>query len=95
MVIIRTPDGATGEYRLRQTANGFRLDLRCTSYDLMTMLEAGWQIVGTRTYAAERLLRRAGLLTSEIDRLPRSRRSRWRRLLHTVPQERMVQAALE
>jgi len=47
MVIIRTPDGATGEYRLRQTANGFRLDLRCTSYDLMTMLEAGWQIVGT------------------------------------------------
>ena len=95
MVIIRTPDGATGEYRLRPTADGFRLDLRCTSYDLTSMLEAGCQIVGTRTYAAERLLRRAGLLTSEIDRLPRSRRSRWRRLLHTAPQERMVQAALE
>ena len=93
MVIIRTPNGATGEYRLRQTANGFRLDLRCTSYDLMTMLEAGWQIVGTRTYAAERLLRRAGLLTSEIDRLPRNRRSRWRRSLRDTPQARISQAA--
>ena len=83
MVVIRTPDGATCEYRLRQTANGLRLELRCASYDLATVLEAGWQIVGTRTYVAERLLLRAGLLTSEIERLPPSRRSRWRRSFHS------------
>jgi hypothetical protein len=81
MVVIRTPDGATAEYRLRRTTNGLRLELRCTSYDLATMLEAGWQIVGTRTYVAERLLLRAGLLTSDIDRLPPAHRSRWRTVL--------------
>ena len=86
MVVIRTPDGATAEYRLRRTQTGLRLELRCASYDLVTMvLEAGWQIVGTRTHVAERLLLRAGLLTSEIDRLPPSRRSRWRTLLHKEP----------
>jgi len=85
MVVIRTPDGATCEYRLRQTANGLRLELRCASYDLATVLEAGWQIVGTRTYVAERLLR-AGLFTSATERLPQSRRSRWRsRGLATIP----------
>jgi hypothetical protein len=64
MVVIRTPDGATVEYRLRRTANGLRLELRCASYDLATMvLEAGlyqrivtdldalWRAVGLKAAA--------------------------------------------
>ncbi len=78
MVVIHTHDGATAEYRLRHTPNGLRLELPCASYDLVTMLDAGWRIVGTRTYTAERFLGRAGLLTLQIERLPRTRRSRWR-----------------
>ena len=80
MVVIRTPNGATAEYRLRQATSGLRLELAAGSYDLLTMLEAGWQIVGTKSYAAERLLRRAGLLTSDINRLPPGRRFRWARV---------------
>lgn len=94
MVVIRTPDGATAEYRLRRTTNGLRLELRCVSYDLMTMLDAGWQIVGTRTHFAEHLLLRAGLLTSDIDRLPPSRRSRWHMSLHGELQQRHPHATL-
>jgi hypothetical protein len=76
MVIIRTPDGATVEYRLRRAERRLRAELRCTSYDLATMVQdAGWQIVGVRTFIARRLLLHAGLLTSSVEQLPRSR---WR-----------------
>ena len=92
MVVIRTPNGATAEYRLRHAASGLRLEMPTASYDLLAMLNAGWEIVGTKTHAAERLLRRAGLLTSDIERLPPARRSRWCRSLMTAPRERTVHA---
>ena len=92
MVVIRTLDGATAEYRLRRTADRLRLELAFASYDLVTMLDAGWQIVGTKTHAAERLLGRAGLLTSDIERLPPARRLRWRRSLYKAPNERIAHA---
>ena len=93
MVVIRTPNGETVEYRLRHDARGLRLELSAGSYDLLAMLDEGWQIVGTKTYAAERLLRRAGLLASDIDRLPRAHRYRWRRSLRNEPDEGISQQA--
>ena len=82
MVVIRTLTGATAEFRLRRTETGLRLELGpSASYDLLTMLEDGWRIEGARTHATERLLRRAGLLTADIARLPPARRVRWRRSL--------------
>jgi hypothetical protein len=76
MVVIRTPDGATVEYRLRRTGRCLRAELQCTSYDLATMIQdAGWQIVGVRTFVARRLLLHAGLLTPSAEQLPLSR---WR-----------------
>ena len=87
MVVIRTPDGATAEYYLRRTKDGgLRLELGCSSYDLSAMMEnAGWQIVGVRSFAAKRLLLHAGLLTQSVSELPQ--RARWRTALPS-PQRR-------
>jgi hypothetical protein len=93
VVVIRTPNGDTAEYRVRRTAQGLRLELQTASYDLLAMLNAGWQIVGTKTHAAERLLRRAGMFTSDIDRLPPARRFRWRRTLIEAPRESFIHAS--
>ena len=76
MVIVSMPDGTTKAYRLRRTREGLRVELRWTSYDLVTMVdEAGWRIVAVETETAKRLLASAGLLTGDV-KLPT--RHRWR-----------------
>ncbi len=86
-VVGRAANGETVESRLRHDARGLRLELSAGSYDLLAMLDEGWQIVGTKTYAAERLLRAPGCLPSAIDRLPRAHRCHWRRSLRNEPDE--------
>jgi hypothetical protein len=62
MVIIQTPNGTTGEYRLRPSESGLRLEGRCASLDLRTMLvEAGWRIQAVKTARARKRLKWAGL----------------------------------
>jgi hypothetical protein len=66
MVIIQMPNGTTGEYRLRVTKNGLRLEGRCASYHLMTMLsESDWRIRGAKTARARKQLIAAGLLARQ------------------------------
>jgi hypothetical protein len=80
MVVIRMPDGSTQEFHLRQTPHGLRLLRPSASYDLAAMMaEAEWTIVGVRTEAAKRLLRRVGLSAERLPLLPRH--TRWRATL--------------
>ena len=73
MVVIETSPGSTQEYQLHSEPQGLRLVGRYASYDLATMMrDAGWQIVGVRSEAAERLLEKAGLLSAAVAVLPRS-----------------------
>ena len=49
-LVMRFPDGTTGEYRLRSTRFGLRLVRRRASYDLLTMWrDAGWRIQDMKT----------------------------------------------
>ena len=62
MVIIQTPNGTTAEYRLRPSKSGLRLEGRCASLDLRTMVvEEGWRIQAVKTARARKRLRWAGL----------------------------------
>jgi hypothetical protein len=61
MVIIQTPNGLTGEYRLRPSESGLRLEGRSVSLDLRTMMvEEGWRIQVVKTARARKRLRWAG-----------------------------------
>ena len=58
MVVMQLPDGTTGEYRLRSTPRGLRLERSCASYDLLTLIcEAGWVIREVKTDIARTRLR--------------------------------------
>jgi hypothetical protein len=47
---IQTPHGMTGEYRLRPSKSGLRLEARCASLDLrMMVVEEGWRIQAVKT----------------------------------------------
>ena len=60
MLVMQLPDGTTGEYRLRSTPRGLRLDRSCASYDLLTLVcEAGWIIREVKTDIARTRLMRA------------------------------------
>jgi hypothetical protein len=62
MVIIQTPNGMVGEYRLRPSETGLRLEGRCASFDLRTMLvEEGWRIQAIKTARARKRLKWAGV----------------------------------
>ena len=74
MVVIRMPDGSIQDFHLRCVSQSLRLVRPCASYELAMMVADGrWEIVGVRTEAANRLLRRAGLLPAVF-----ARRQRWR-----------------
>jgi hypothetical protein len=61
VVVVRTPNGSTAEYRLCRAPEGLRLVQPCASYDLAAMIQdAGWRIVKIKTFAAGRLLQSAG-----------------------------------
>jgi hypothetical protein len=62
MVIMQTPDGTTGEYHLRPTESGLRLEGRCASYDLRTMvMKEGWRIQAVKTARGRKRLKWARL----------------------------------
>jgi hypothetical protein len=74
VVVIRMPDGSIQDFHLRGVSESLRLVRPCASYELAMMVADGrWEIVGVRTEAAKRLLRRAGLLPAVF-----ARRQRWR-----------------
>src|SRR5262245_37387720 len=78
MVVIRTPNGATAEYRLCRAPEGLRLVQPCASYDLTTMIvDAGWRIVEIKTFAAGRLLQSAGLDIANLQAPRRWKRRTW------------------
>ena len=60
MLVMQLPDGTLGEYRLRSTPRGLRLERSCASYDLLTLIcEAGWIIREVKTDIARTRLMRA------------------------------------
>ena len=74
VVVIRMPDGSIQDFHLRCVSQSLRLVRPCASYELAMMVANGrWEIVGVRTEAAKRLLRRAGFLPAAF-----ARRQRWR-----------------
>jgi hypothetical protein len=71
------PDGHRQDYRLRASRDGLRVQGLCASYDLLAMVrDAGWRVVGARSHAAKRLLKKADLLHN-VEILPPPR-LRWR-----------------
>jgi hypothetical protein len=66
MVTIQTPNGTTGEHRLRVTTNGLRLEGGGASYHLKTLvMEFDWRIRAARTARARKRLVAAGLLAMQ------------------------------
>jgi hypothetical protein len=66
MATIQTPNGTTGEYRLRVTTNRLRLEGGGAPYDLETMvMESDWRIRAAKTARARKRLVAAGLLAMQ------------------------------
>jgi len=78
MVVIETPDGTKIKYCLEPSPSGLRLVHRHASYDLVTMVQSGWRILGIDSDADRshlkgffRLLQRTDVLRELSDAMGR------------------------